>query len=259
MSNIGLCQNCSAEVSGAYCPQCGQRQGELLPSVPEWIGHLLDELLFVNKKLPRDLGLLIRRPGRLTHEWVEGRRQQHLQPLRLFLAVALAYLATAPFFLGDSNGMLVALLAGVTSIHDAAGSVAARGDQEAIIQAVATRWSQIVLVVMVPISALWLRALLRRSGPRYVEHLIFSLHWHSFAFLALAAALPFVLLWPMASLIPYPFIVVYLALALHGHYRLGPLRSVFVTATTVLFYVAISFVVVLSAVSIATSLGAGAI
>ena len=63
----------------------------------------------------------------------------------------------------------------------------------------------------------------------------------------------------MASLIPYPLIVVYLALALHGHYRLGPFRSVFVTAATVLFYVAVSFVVVVAAVGLARSLSGGAI
>jgi hypothetical protein len=58
-----------------------------------WLQETLDELFFVEARLPRTVRTLLWPPGRLTGEWWNGRRASYVSPLRLYL------LAAVPFFL----------------------------------------------------------------------------------------------------------------------------------------------------------------
>lgn len=84
------CPNCNAEVTGRYCSQCGQRQGDI-PNLREWLSELLDEVLGLESRLPRTLATLVWPPGRLTREWWSGRRASQVSPLRLYLVAAVPF------------------------------------------------------------------------------------------------------------------------------------------------------------------------
>lgn len=82
----------------------------------EWLGDLLEELLFIEATLPRTLASLIWRPGDLTKEWWRGRRARYVAPLRLYLLVALPFffvfttIRTGQPFVGSHGlGSVVAL------------------------------------------------------------------------------------------------------------------------------------------------------
>lgn len=85
------CPNCDAPDAGAYCRTCGQKQGELRPTVRVWLSETLDELFFVNARLPRTLRALVWPVGYLTAEYVKGRRAGYMSPLRLYLLVAVPF------------------------------------------------------------------------------------------------------------------------------------------------------------------------
>jgi len=80
----GACSDCGAPVSGRFCSECGQPT-----HVHRTLLHLGEEVLHgvmhFDARIWRTLPLLILNPGRLTREWVQGRRTRYVSPLALFL------------------------------------------------------------------------------------------------------------------------------------------------------------------------------
>lgn len=78
------CANCDTPLVGEYCHACGQ-QGHVHRS----IGHIFEEFLHgvyhFDSKAWRTLPLLVFRPGRLTWDYVHGKRARFIAPLALFL------------------------------------------------------------------------------------------------------------------------------------------------------------------------------
>lgn len=80
----GVCSDCGAETRGNFCANCGQPT-----HVHRTLLHLGEELLHgvmhFDARIWRTLPLLWLNPGRLTREWVEGRRTRYVSPLAMFL------------------------------------------------------------------------------------------------------------------------------------------------------------------------------
>jgi len=78
------CADCGAEVTGRFCSNCGQAA-----HVHRTLLHLGEELLHgvmhFDGRFWRTLPLLAVNPGRLTREWVQGRRTRYVSPLAMFL------------------------------------------------------------------------------------------------------------------------------------------------------------------------------
>src|SRR5215510_10677063 len=92
------CPNCSAELAHEYCPRCGQRriQAQEL-SARHFLHEVVDEVTNFSaqfKTLRTLRGLLI--PGRLTTEFLAGRRQDHLSPFKTYLVCAAIFFLAAP-------------------------------------------------------------------------------------------------------------------------------------------------------------------
>ena len=96
-----FCPNCYHPNPGEYCPQCGQKQAERRTSVRELFKEFLDDQFGVNRRLPKTLRLLFFKPGFLTTEYFEGRVQQYIQPLRLYLLTSLVFFAL--FLMAEGN------------------------------------------------------------------------------------------------------------------------------------------------------------
>ncbi|MBI1406952.1 MAG: DUF3667 domain-containing protein [Caulobacter sp.] len=92
-----ICANCGTRLAGPYCHQCGQ-QGHLHNK----LGHLLHEFVegiaHFDGRLWRTLPLLAWRPGRLSRDWIEGKRARYVAPLHIFL-FALFLMFTIPTFI----------------------------------------------------------------------------------------------------------------------------------------------------------------
>ena len=84
----GRCLNCDTELLGAHCHACGQR-GEVHRTLGAFFHDLLHGVLHFEGKIWRTLPLLAWRPGRLTREYIDGRRAAYVSPIALFLFVVL--------------------------------------------------------------------------------------------------------------------------------------------------------------------------
>lgn len=80
------CLNCATPLVGSHCHRCGQAA-----HVHRTLGALFHDLLHgvfhFEGKIWRTLPLLAWRPGRLTREYVDGRRASYISPIALFLFV----------------------------------------------------------------------------------------------------------------------------------------------------------------------------
>jgi uncharacterized protein DUF3667 len=95
------CVSCGASLSGPYCSRCGERalEPDALTLRHFLVHTVTHELLHVDGTLWRTLQLLFVRPGRLSLEYVAGRRRPYINPFRLLLLAIVAYtLITASGF-----------------------------------------------------------------------------------------------------------------------------------------------------------------
>jgi len=88
---LDVCTNCDTMLTGQYCAQCGQRFGTRMISLWELIREASEFLTDLDSRLWRTLGLLLFRPGRLTLDYLRGRRARYIPPLKLFIGLSLLF------------------------------------------------------------------------------------------------------------------------------------------------------------------------
>jgi hypothetical protein len=102
------CPECGTVVAGRYCAGCGQEAELELPTFGEFVHEFIGDHVALESKLLRTIVTLVRRPGMLTVEYVAGRRQRYVRPLRLYLTLSLLFflvlgLTSKPLFYADSS------------------------------------------------------------------------------------------------------------------------------------------------------------
>src|SRR5262245_42796525 len=93
ITGMERCASCDAPLSGPSCSRCGERAlGPEALTLHHFLVHtVFHELLHVDGTLWRTLRLLFVRPGRLSLEYVAGRRRLYINPFRLLLVAIVAY------------------------------------------------------------------------------------------------------------------------------------------------------------------------
>ena len=89
------CLNCGSPLVGQFCADCGQRDIPPYPSVRELAIDAFWELSGWDGRFATTVRALVRRPGMLTREFLEGRRARYISPLRLYLMASLVYFVLA--------------------------------------------------------------------------------------------------------------------------------------------------------------------
>lgn len=91
------CLNCGTRMRGQYCGSCGQRSRSRLISLWELISDAFGDLLELDSRLWQTLVPLMVRPGRLTHDYLQGRRARFMPPFRMYLVLSLLFFVVAFF------------------------------------------------------------------------------------------------------------------------------------------------------------------
>jgi hypothetical protein len=167
------CENCHAPLASVYCPNCGQKDLDLGRPITELIRELLKETFELDGRAYRTLKMLLLRPGTLTAEFLAGRRRAYTPPLRLYLVISVSFFILAAWV--ARQGLLL----------DAGQSIDTDAPSQA--QFLSEDLPRLMFVLL-PIFAV----LLKIAGPGrlYFDHLIFSIHLHSAAYVVLALMLP---------------------------------------------------------------------
>ncbi len=91
------CPNCGTALTGQYCGNCGQRARSRLISIWELTQEAFGDLLELDSRLWRTLVPLIVRPGKLTRDYLEGRRVRFMPPFRTYLVLSIFFFLIAFF------------------------------------------------------------------------------------------------------------------------------------------------------------------
>jgi Protein of unknown function (DUF3667) len=91
------CKNCEAVLLGRYCVNCSQAADVHVPTTRELAHELLEGLTHSDSRLWRTVMTLWFKPGKLSEEFVAGRRVKYLPPFRLYLIVSIAFFLVASF------------------------------------------------------------------------------------------------------------------------------------------------------------------
>lgn len=252
---VPACRNCGAPAGGKYCPDCGQGTAPHPPSAREFLHEFAAHYVAIEGSLWITLKKLAA-PGALTLEYLAGRKQRYVHPLRLYLTASVVFFLVATVFLPSPDIHMSA--EGMTVGHDVGifecdagdtfcAGVAQRFNKRfgAMSRAQAADYMTRRLValfpyamfILVPVFALLTRAVYWNRPYNYGEHLVFALHVHAFAFFLGALAAPFQMLtlWTVPA-------AVYLGAAMSRVFggRRSPsiLRAIFVCLTYFLFLAA---------------------
>lgn len=83
-SQESACLNCGTALVGRHCHQCGQA-AHVHKTLGAFFHDLLHGVFHFEGKIWHTLPKLIFRPGRLTREYIDGRRASYVSPIALFL------------------------------------------------------------------------------------------------------------------------------------------------------------------------------
>jgi hypothetical protein len=179
-------------LAGPFCHACGQAADPPTRSVRAFANQAAADLTNMDGRIPRTLGLLLVRPGRLTGEYLAGRRVRYTQPLQLYLGCAAAFFfvnAYRPFLTFNARtGAVTSSLsaAGVSGTVDAStqASLAARGISleqfRGQFEGAVTGYLPAFLIGSVLLFAVAVQLAFRRARRGYLEHAVFALHWSAF-------------------------------------------------------------------------------
>jgi hypothetical protein len=79
------CANCATPLMGDYCHACGQRRVRRL-TVAEFADDVLRRVFRFDRALAHTFWQLLRAPGRLAADYIEGRRRGILDPIHYFIS-----------------------------------------------------------------------------------------------------------------------------------------------------------------------------
>lgn len=85
------CANCGAGLAGRYCADCGQLDQPLRLPVHRFLAQSFNEFFGLDGRVWTTLGVLLFKPGKLTAEFLRGRRRRYLRPLRVYLTSTLVF------------------------------------------------------------------------------------------------------------------------------------------------------------------------
>ena len=184
----GQCPSCAEPGRGRYCSACGERflvdhDFSLRHFFLETVPH---EVLDIDGKFLRTLKLLLLRPGMLASEYVVGRRQRYVGPLRFYVIAFLLHATLAALLAGhgpslsehireiDPTQLLARLVASRPGVNwndpELRASLSERG-----------RWfAEIGTMLIFLVIAALQKLVFFRSGRRYLEHVALSLNIVSF-------------------------------------------------------------------------------
>jgi hypothetical protein len=91
------CLNCGAPMSGPWCHACGQPVKGMVRHFGSIMGDVLDTLFEYDNRIWRTLVPLYLRPGRVTVDFLAGRRMRYVLPFRLFFVLSVVAFLTLQF------------------------------------------------------------------------------------------------------------------------------------------------------------------
>ena len=194
------CQNCGNRFQGSYCNICGE---QVYHEHEKRFAHFVEEafhfITHFDTKFFRSFWLIFSKPGVLAQEYAQGRRKKYFSPVSFFMIGVVIYLLF-PLMQG-MNISFASHLSNNSELHFYAPQRWAQ--HKALVEHVSLehlaekfdhtspKISKVLLVILIPLSALVLSLLFNRGRHYYYfDHLMFAAEFNSFYLYATFFLLP---------------------------------------------------------------------
>lgn len=180
-----LCPNCGSIVSGMYCSACGQKQIDLKDrSIATFFAYFFTELFNWDSKFFSSFKYVLTRPGYLTNEYIAGRFNSYINPLKLYLCMSIVMFFVNNIVYPDqyteldlSNAETENLFGSYSNMIMEYKGISADSFKERFNSELNDKLPLYMLVMVFLFSV---PLVLVESKRFYVEHLAFSLHFFTF-------------------------------------------------------------------------------
>ncbi|NND44044.1 MAG: DUF3667 domain-containing protein [Xanthomonadales bacterium] len=108
------CLNCGTPLKGPFCYYCGQPDRNFMRFFPALLRELLEDFLEFDSRFMRTMKPLLFRPGRLTRDYLDGRRYRYTPPLRLYLFSSIVFFVVAALMTSNAAQLTVESLSSNT-------------------------------------------------------------------------------------------------------------------------------------------------
>ena len=89
------CLNCGTGLKGPFCYFCGQPDRNFMRFFPALFRDFMEDLLDLDSRFMRTLKPLLFRPGRLTRDYMNGRRFRYAPPMRVYIFSSIVFFLLA--------------------------------------------------------------------------------------------------------------------------------------------------------------------
>ncbi|MFK8055727.1 MAG: DUF3667 domain-containing protein [Saprospiraceae bacterium] len=179
------CLNCNAVAQGDYCYDCGQRLRDNSDrSLSQLAGEFLGNIFFLDNRFFLSMWYLLRYPGRMTAEFLEGKRKKFISPVTLFLFFNLIYFFASPltdFSIAFKDQVFHQPYSGEWTLDWARLKLQNLGLDEtaysSIFQNTSDTISKSVMIINIPVLAIFVFLMAFKKRRFYYDSLIYSFHF----------------------------------------------------------------------------------
>ncbi|MFT5767097.1 MAG: hypothetical protein ACI9DH_000918 [Halioglobus sp.] len=219
LTQTSICRNCNSALTGSYCGRCGQKESNRNIHFFELLGEFVGDIFVWESGLWKTLIPLLIRPGFLSIEYFKGRKARYLPPLRLYLVISFLLFLLVSLTSGDSTIIINAeresqhseqATTELEDVNRRVGTQAANldfwepdekpewaleleqrlnnninsieQDPDLFLDSFIERLPYLMFLLL-PLFALLIKLSYLFSPFHYLQHLVFSLHYHSAIFL----------------------------------------------------------------------------
>ncbi len=177
------CKTCGIQFQGRFCNNCGEK---VLHPHDKSISHFIEEafhfITHFDTKIFRSLRLMFAKPGFVAMEYCEGRRRKYFSPVSMFMIGVVIYLLF-PVLQGlnisfhnhiSNNNSLHIYIVQKWAVHKASVEQITLAQLAEKFDHLSPKFSKVLLLVLIPLSALVLSLLFRRKKAYFFDHMMLA-------------------------------------------------------------------------------------
>lgn len=191
-----VCLDCESVFEGRYCGHCGQKAQHRRLPIKALFHDVLHDLFHFEHKITDTLWMLIRKPGFLTKEYLEGRRTRWVTPFRLFLVMSFICFLIPNEVTSAYDGFLQGVFSSqnetstiqhqnIPNDHQQDKTISTKNTEK--IHELTHSYMPKVPLFTMPFFAWLLYLYDRRKKKLFFDNLILSIHHHAFSYIIFIA------------------------------------------------------------------------
>ena len=255
-----ICPNCGFHTVGNYCSECGQKTHLHKETFWGLVMHFVGDYFHYDSKFWLTIKALWFSPGKLTIAYWNRQRMRYIPPVSLYIFISAVYFLLS--FNSKNDWVKIDDNSKKTTTRRSSSQISIKntpnsqldnfingkfekinkeyGDASGFIMEKVNHNLSKLFFFMIPVMAMLLKLLfMRRKDLFFVDHAIFSLHYHSFWFSLFMLDL---FNYPMNIKLFITFIfqliaAYYLIVAMHNSYKINWSRAIFTGFTLAFGYI----------------------